>query len=107
MILLLQGTEQSIVFQPTCVLGTELVVSRSQVLALSGFKVCPRLFEQSLLKWNYRVIVDPVRSKVTFTIARLQQPVRDEGAGTDHEYVTGERRQRLIRRVSIASRAKG
>jgi hypothetical protein len=51
-ILRLQGTEQSIVFQPTCVLGAELVICRPQVLALSGFKVCPHLFEQPLLERN-------------------------------------------------------
>ncbi len=63
--------------------NAELIVVRPQILALSGFKVRPRRFQETVLDGDDSYLIDDIARKATVTICRLEQPVQDQAAGTD------------------------
>src|SRR5208337_5235177 len=87
-------------------LNAKLIVGRPQILALSGFKVRPRRFQQTVLEWDNSFVIDAIARKAAVTVSRLEQPVQDQVAGTDQHCISSKRRHRLVRRIPITSRAE-
>jgi len=88
-------------------LSAELLICGPQILALGGLEVFPRCFQKVDLEGNYGFVVDHVTREIRLTVCFLKQAINDQVARTDQHGVPGERRHRLIRRISVASRTEG
>jgi hypothetical protein len=83
MILVLQGPEQRIVFQPMGLGGAELLVRRPQIATNPGSEVLPRLRDQTLLERSDAVKINYIRREVTVAVGLLQESVGNERGWTD------------------------
>jgi hypothetical protein len=102
----LQRPEQRVVLRPMPMRIAELPIIRLQSSGRPSTEVAPSLFEPPTLERDDRGIIDRWRRKrLAHAVASPQQSILDQAVWADQLFVTGERRQRSVRRISVPRRA--